>query len=722
MADEKKSFHLQVAEEVIAALKDGTAPWIKPWEPGQQPEGPMNAMTGKSYRGMNRMRLSMAQGGNIDSRWCTYKQAESLGGQVKKGSRGIGVQYWKFDEQQPIKDEQGRPVLGEDGKPKTETLMLERPRAFFATVFHASQIENMPPLPPREESRPEWERHQQAENLLMASNAKIFHDQADRAYYRPSTDEIHLPPRQQFSTPDKYYATALHEVGHWSGHESRLNRDLNGPFGSDEYAREELRAEMASYMLGADLGIGHDPGQHHAYIASWIESLEKDPREIIRAAQAAEQIREYVVGLEKNQELSQGNEIENKEHAKEYILESQEQAVRQESQEKTWLNVPYKEKKQAKAAGAKWDREEKRWFAPEGADLKALGQWLEQDKDPVHQVSSVLHPRAEFGQTLREAGLLLEGDPAMDGKIHRVPVEHGRSGARDGAYCGHEQANRPNGWYQNHKTGEQGKWLATGQVLTQVQKTELSQEVSAQLTEAEKERQAVQEQAQKRAFAKWMNAAPHPMLHTTDNYLDRKGVENLGLRYDKLGTLLVPGYDLETGRIQTLQSINPAGAKWFGKDCPKSGAVYVYPDHLNHPEKEQDKEHPEIVLVAEGYATGASLHQATGLPVAIAFDAGNLKEAAMAIHKKLPKASITICADNDHSHPSGNNVGVDKAKEAAAAVGGKVIVPEFSKEEKEKGLTDFNDLHQSRGLDAVAKAVGHKAYTADQSLDGEVER
>jgi phage/plasmid primase-like uncharacterized protein len=302
----------------------------------------------------------------------------------------------------------------------------------------------------------------------------------------------------------------------------------------------------------------------------------------------------------------------------------------------------------------------------------------------------------------------------MDGKIHRVPVEHSRPGAKDGAYCGYEEAARPNGWFQNYKTGECGKWLATGQVLSPAGKEGLKQEVSEHLSTADQARTAEQEKAQKRAYARWMNAEPVQ----EHSYLDRKGIQGEGfdLRQDKHGNLLVPGYDLATGRIQTLQYISPTGGKWFEKGCPKTGAVYMLPPL----EKEQEKEEketlkPEIVLVAEGFATGASLHQATGLPVAIAFDAGNLKEAALAIRKELPNASITICADNDHNHPSGKNIGVDKAKEAAAAVGGKVIVPELKKEEKEKGMTDFNDLHQSRGKDAVAKAVG-------QDKDSEVER
>ena len=127
---------------------------------------------------------------------------------------------------------------------------------------------------------------------------------------------------------------------------------------------------------------------------------------------------------------------------------------------------------------------------------------------------------------------------------------------------------------------------------------------------------------------------------------------------------------------------------------------------------EKDLGQGEIIL-SEGYATGASLHMATGKPVAVAFDAGNLEPVAIKLREKFPNAAITICADNDHQHtrrtpegPEPWNKGVEMAEKAAQAVGGKVVVPTFTKEEKERGLTDFNDLHQSRGLDAVRKQVG----------------
>jgi antirestriction protein ArdC len=135
--------------------------------------------------------------------------------------------------------------------------------------------------------------------VLEASGVEIRHDQADRAFYRPATDKTHLPPRDSFQSADSFYSTALHELGHASGHPSRLDRDLAHPFGSVGYAKEELRAEIASLMIGDQLGIGHDPGQHAAYVKSWVKVLKVDPKEILRASRDADKITAYVLGLEK---------------------------------------------------------------------------------------------------------------------------------------------------------------------------------------------------------------------------------------------------------------------------------------------------------------------------------------------------------------------------------------------------------------------------------------
>ncbi|MDT7953494.1 MAG: zincin-like metallopeptidase domain-containing protein, partial [Acetobacteraceae bacterium] len=144
----------------------------------------------------------------------------------------------------------------------------------------------------------EWERHQKAEAILANSGVPIRHVPGDRAFYRLTEDTITLPERGQFPSGDGYYATALHELGHATGHPSRLARDMAHPFGSEGYAREELRAEIASLMLGEQLGIGHDPGQHVAYVGSWIKALQQDPREIFRAAADAEKITKLVRSFE----------------------------------------------------------------------------------------------------------------------------------------------------------------------------------------------------------------------------------------------------------------------------------------------------------------------------------------------------------------------------------------------------------------------------------------
>lgn len=305
MKNSKKAFHEQVAENLIEQLKQGTAPWQKPWQPGDPVTGlPHNATSGNRYRGINALQL-MSQP-YVDTRWMTYKQATALGAQVNKGEKGTLIQYWKFNDERIKKDDNGKPVLNEKKEPIKEKIRLERPRVFYATVFNAEQIDGLLPLIIK---TPEWEPLVRAEQILQASNAVIEHGEFDRAFYRPATDSIHLPHKNQFETPDRYYATALHELGHWSGHETRLARDLSNPFGSEAYAKEELRAEIASMLLGSELGIGHDPGQHAAYVNHWIKALQEDPNEIFRAAADAEKIQDFVLSLAQEQEIVAREEV-----------------------------------------------------------------------------------------------------------------------------------------------------------------------------------------------------------------------------------------------------------------------------------------------------------------------------------------------------------------------------------------------------------------------------
>ena len=301
----KEPYYETVAKKIIEQLEQGTAPWQKPWKEGVG-NLPHNPTTNARYKGLNSIWL--AAQGREDPRWMTYKQAQSVDAQVKKGEKGTRIEYYKFNEKKIKRDENNKPVLDSDGNKITVKFKLDRPKVFSASVFNAEQIEGLPEIEAKEST---WEDHKRAENILKGSEIKTFHDQDNKAYYSSSKDEIHLPSKNQFDDAGKYYATALHELGHATGHSSRLNRDLSGGFGSESYAKEELRAEISSLMVGSELGIGHDPSQHTAYVKSWVKALKDNPREITEASRDAELITSLVLSYEKEQVKSTNTEPEN---------------------------------------------------------------------------------------------------------------------------------------------------------------------------------------------------------------------------------------------------------------------------------------------------------------------------------------------------------------------------------------------------------------------------
>jgi antirestriction protein ArdC len=290
---QKRDHRQEVTDSIISLLEQGVAPWQKPWE------GigiPMNPTTDKVYRGGNAVHLmaTALQRGYDDSRWMTYKQATENDWQVKKGERGTRIEFWEVKN---ASDEKAEP-----DQPAAET--AEKPERRFIhkiyTVFNAQQIDGIPPHVSK--ARTSFEAIEAGERVLASSGADIRHDQADRCFYNRSTDSIHLTPKETFKDVPGYYGTALHELSHWTGHPSRLNRStLNESyrFGDPAYAREELRAELASLFLAAETGIPHDPASHAAYVGSWVDALRKDKNEIFRAAHDASAAADFVLSLDR---------------------------------------------------------------------------------------------------------------------------------------------------------------------------------------------------------------------------------------------------------------------------------------------------------------------------------------------------------------------------------------------------------------------------------------
>jgi antirestriction protein ArdC len=180
----------------------------------------------------------------------------------------------------------------EDAEDSRRTIRLLKHYA----VFHASQIDGIPEYKaPGVEEAP-WTRPE-ATDIILKNSGAVIRIGGDRAFYSPSTDHIQLPPEHAFRGPPEFAATALHELGHWTGHSSRLNRDMQSRFGSAGYAMEELRAELASAFVASELGIPTDIPQHASYLAHWIKPLKDDKREIFRAAADAQRIADMELGF-----------------------------------------------------------------------------------------------------------------------------------------------------------------------------------------------------------------------------------------------------------------------------------------------------------------------------------------------------------------------------------------------------------------------------------------
>lgn len=290
MVHAKQGFAEQVAARLIEQIKAGTAPWQRPWVPGQK-SLPHNPVSGTQYRGLNRIALMAA--GHGDARWMTYRQAVAMGAHVRAGEKGMMVEYWFAAKAKP---DDGCPTA--TGVPKNERAEGDerrRLRVVRSIVFNAEQIDGLP-LPDEQNVEAAgcgWGACETVERIVAACGVDVRLDPA-QAFYRPSVDAVYIPPKSAFPEASGYYATLLHELGHWTGHSDRLNRDLEGGFGTGRYAKEELRAEIASMILGERTGIGYDPSRHAAYADEWVNVLQSDHREIFRAAADAEKIVTYI--------------------------------------------------------------------------------------------------------------------------------------------------------------------------------------------------------------------------------------------------------------------------------------------------------------------------------------------------------------------------------------------------------------------------------------------
>jgi antirestriction protein ArdC len=273
-SNDKFDLYQTITDQIIGAIEAGVKRDGKPLWSGAGSSGmPYNQTSGKTYSGVNVLILWLAamDNGFASSAWLTYKQATALGGNIKKGSKGQQVVYYSTMERESTDH-----ATGEINPRKVGFLKSY-------TVFNLGQCEG---IEANIVTRA-FHGNEAAEALLHASGAVIL-EQGGKAYCRPSTDEIYMPERSRFITDEAFYAVALHELTHWTGHPSRLDRDFSGRFGTEAYAFEELVAELGAAFSCADLGLIPATLDNHAsYIDSWLKVLKSDKRAIFTAASQA---------------------------------------------------------------------------------------------------------------------------------------------------------------------------------------------------------------------------------------------------------------------------------------------------------------------------------------------------------------------------------------------------------------------------------------------------
>ena len=287
----KADVYARVTDRIVEDLAAGVRPWMKPWSAGHA-EGRISRPlrhNGTPYRGVNVLLLwgeAQAKGFGSPS-WMTYKQAQELGGQVRKGEAGSLVVY---------ADRYTRSETNERGEE------AEGEVAFMKgyTVFNVEQIDGLPaqyaaaPAP----ALPPLPLHQVAETFFAATGATFCHG-GSRAFYAPARDFIQLPPAEAFRNAESYTATKAHELIHWTGHPRRNAREFGRRFGDRAYAFEELVAELGAAFLCADLGVTPEvQPDHAAYLAHWLQVLKEDKRAIFSAAAHAQRAADYLQGLQ----------------------------------------------------------------------------------------------------------------------------------------------------------------------------------------------------------------------------------------------------------------------------------------------------------------------------------------------------------------------------------------------------------------------------------------
>ncbi|EFH8602517.1 hypothetical protein GSM66_23605 [Escherichia coli] len=371
---------------------------------------------------------------------------------------------------------------------------------------------------------------------------------------------------------------------------------------------------------------------------------------------------------------------------------------------RTYLAIPHDQHQDVKKLAGKledgrqavlFDREKKCWYARAGTDLEKLKPWL---PDKHHSGVSSVDARTQFEDFLRANGAIPDArNPVvMDGKKHRIRLQGDTGGKKSGSYVGHLDGH-PNGWFNDFRDGGSeinATWSYSGEKPDPVAALHIKAISAQEAWNRAEQTRLLHDQKARTSAQRYKRTAQAGHDHP---YLQKKGVQAArGVHIDNRQGLVIPLYNTD-GQIRSIQTIDPEGNKRLAKDAEKAGNFFVVGGSLkdNHP-----------IVLAEGYATAASCAMALRHPVVMTVDSGNLVKVAENLHTRYPGSPMLFLGDDDLPKPGRpGNPGKEAAEKAARLTRGTAFVPQFTREEREQGLTDFNDLHQARGLAALTEQL-----------------
>lgn len=627
-------FIVKVAGHVCGQMIRRQASWVLPWTgvqlAGFQAHNPLSKTS--TYNGLNALLLqshAISQG-MPDAAFVSARQAKTAGWLPRGAlSKGVDIQFV--------------PAPGR----------ADSPRVY--TVHHVSEFENAP--------RPELVASEVPSSRVVLdrlernAGIRFKFEGASSAFYSPEDGLIHIPRPEAFVDDTRFLALALREAAFAliAGRPAGCSADLSP-------LQQHLRAELASFFVGTQLALGHDPSSDREVVAAWVKLLQTNPGEIAAAALDAQRLADRLVSLAVD--LDQRWTRTTPAPASEVVPNSDEAdpILVGSPGERVYLAVPFAEIVQARRLGADFDRDQKVWWVDSQRDLAPFEKWMVTNATLVSAGLNAGDVIAEFENVMRDFGLIVDGPiHHSDGKWHYVPTESSKGREKNGSYI-LDLNGKPSGAVKNFKTGEGTTWRYGGGRLTPEQRAALEAQAKAQASLREREIAEVHSSLARSCTLEFRALASDEAEHP---YLSRKGVGAYGVKVAdavsvdvakllnlsdgdfarKTGSwLIVPGQGID-GQIWTLQAIDGDrnGPKLFTKNARKKGAF-----HIIGASSVEDLMLADTVGFAEGYATAASIYEATSIPVVVAFDSQNLPEVARQVAPRLPsQQSKIVFADND---------------------------------------------------------------------------